>query len=659
MLGLAVNIIDHSFFEEIGLFFSDFCRREHWQSLLHSLYEACFGNLFVTVLGMSLLLLGWISYQRLLWFADRMVKRANRDQTISSRDTFRLMLASSLASVLAWTPWGLVGCWLMLIAGRIEFSDFYFSMGLAVVSVFLLGCCYRLVQEFLSHGGLSETLYGFKHSNARYLLTRIQSTVFLITPLISLIVLAASYQQGRWQDSVGRFAFLLTLALGFSQFHRLLWPGSKFYQRLENDTATREAGWLRHRFLIYLLGCTLFFWLTGLTLSGWLTAAKAISINVSLTILLGTLLFGLHTLMRKRAQEWIRRLHLIDELGRSPDSPATARSNLVQDFVSRNSQTAYRGIDFLSVMLFLAGSVWIWRNWIELPPELLNFRIGGLALSSFVTGLKLAAIGGATYYCAKELPDFLLWCFRYQTGIEVQNSRLASRILGGVIVGLGIFSSLRILELPLPEIPWAGSLLLAGLLFASRQFFSDAAAGIMILLDSRIVPGDCVELDQCWGRVEQVNWLSTLIEDNQGSRWFIPNSQIVSQKVAKTRDEQTTPLLIEVAIPRNADAYQAQAIMQLVAEKDPAVVSEPAPHIRFKGFRRQELRFEIRLLVQAQADPGQTRNRIEEKLAIEFERHKIHESSVINLAEWDRNSVWDSSARRSLDDQFFPEDRVG
>lgn len=655
MLGLAATIIDHSFFEEIGLFFSDFCRREHWQSLLESLYEACFGNLFVSSLGMTLMLLGWMTYQRLIWFADRTVKRANREETISSRDTFRLMLASSLASVLAWTPWGLCGCWLMLIAGRTEFAEFYFSLGLAVVSVFLIGCCYRLVQEFLSQGGLSETLYGFKYSNARYLLTRIQSTVFVITPLIFLVVLSASYQQGRWQESVGRFGFLLTLVLGFSQFQRLLWPESKFYRRLDNDAATRHASWLRYRILIYLSGCTLFFWLAGLTLSGWQSAARAISINGTLTMLLGTLLFGFHTLMRKRAQEWIRRIHLIDELGKSPDSPATARSKLVQDFVLRNSQTAYRGIDFLSVMLFLAGSAWIWRNWIELPPELLNFHIGGLALSSLVTGLKLAAIAGITYYCAKELPDFLIWCFRYQTGIEVQNSRLASRILGGVIVGLGIFSSLRILELPLPQIPWAGSLLLAGLLFASRQFFSDAAAGIMILLDSRIAPGDCIEMDQCWGRVEQVNWLSTLIEDNQGSRWFIPNSQIVSQKVVKTRDDQTTPLLIEVGIPRSADAHQAQAIMQLVAEKDPAVMREPAPHIRFKKFRRQEICFEIRLLVQAQANPGETKNRIEEKLALEFERHKIHESAVINFTPWDRDPVSD----RSPAYPFFAEDRVG
>jgi len=654
MLGTTVTIIDNSFFEEIGLFFVDFGRWEHWQSLASSLYEVCFGNLFLSAVAMSLMLMGLMAYQRLLWFADRTVKRANRDQTISSTDSFHLMAASVMASLLAWLPLGLVGAWLIYRSVASEFSDFYFSLGLALMAVSGVSCLFRLVQEFLSQGGLSETLYGFKYSNARYLLARIQLAVFLITPLIFLMVLSSSYQQGRWQESLGRFSFLLTLALVFSQFHRLLWPASKFYQRLQNDSATAGSWWVRYRVMIYLLGCSLFFWLTGLTVSGWLSVAKVISINVSLTVLLGTLFFALHTLLRKRANELIRRLHLIDELGKSPDSPATARSSMVQEFVARNSVTAHRGIDFLVVMSFLGASAWIWRNWIDLPPELMDFQIGGLALSGFSTALKLGVILLVTYYCTKELPVFLIWCFQHQTGIDVQNSRLASRILGASIVAVGLWSCIRILEIPFPTIPWASTLLMACLLFASRNFFTDAAAGIMILLDSRIAPGDCVELEHCWGRVEQVNWLATVIEDNQGNRWFLPNSKIISQKVVKTRHDQTLPLLIEVSLPRHADAHQAQAIMHLVAQRDPATVSEPAPHVRFIGFRRNEIRFEIRLLVQSNVDLGETRDRIKEKLAMEFERHQINETPVISLASSNHDSY-----RPSLSSGYSPDRIVG
>jgi small-conductance mechanosensitive channel len=63
--------------------------------------------------------------------------------------------------------------------------------------------------------------------------------------------------------------------------------------------------------------------------------------------------------------------------------------------------------------------------------------------------------------------------------------------------------------------------------------------------------------------------------------------------------------------------------MMMVAQRDPAILTEPPPHVRFLGFRMTDIRFQIRMLVLATEDVEETRARIEQKLGIEFERHVV------------------------------------
>jgi small-conductance mechanosensitive channel len=619
---------DNRLLQQASDFFAEFSQPEHWNSLLQSTSQLLFGNVFSTGLMLLLFLFGFMSYQRLIWYSDRMIKHANRDGFISSRNSFHLLVASSISSLLCWTPLLLMGAGLYFFTGPAASPDFQKAFGLGLMTVYFVGAGYHLLQEFFSKGGLSETLYGFKYPTARYLVHRLDMIVYLATPLIFLIAFSKAFQDGKWYDSVGRISFLLLVGLGFTQFHKLFWPTSKLYQRLSNDGATLDSGWMRHRILVYLIGCTAFCLSTGLTLGGWLEHASELAINFSLSALSALLIFALKAITAKQAGEWIRRANLIDDFGRSPENPATLRSPRVQQFVARNSQIAQRGVSFLGVVLVAASNYWIWRNWISLPPELVNLQIGGLALSGILIGAKLLCVALITYFVAKELPPFALWCFNHQTRISIRNPILAEKLFRCAIGYSGLCLSLKILDIELPVIPWLGTLLLASVLFAGRQLIADGLAGLQLLFDGRIVPNDCIEVEGRFGRVAVVNWLSTTVEDNLGTRLIIPNSTLLSKSVVKSRNDEVMPLIIDVTLPRQADAFQAQAVMMTVAQRDPAIINEPPPHVRFLGFRMTEIRFQIQMLVLATEAVEETRTRIEQKLEMEFERHEIFQSQI-------------------------------
>lgn len=615
--------LDNRFFQHLQDFCQEFAEAEHWQSLWQTISNALFGNLFSSGLVLMLFMFGFMAYQRLIWFSDRVIKRANREEFISSRGAFQLLLSSAFASVLGWTPLLLCGAGLYAFSPRASSPDFHASLGFAMMIVFGVGVGYRLLQEFFTHGGLSEALFDFKYANARYIINRLEITVMVTVPLVFITAFSYQFHDGQWYSSIGRFSFVMMIGLAFSQFHQFCWPTSKLYQRLSNDPATDSSPWLQHRIFIYLSGATLFLLTMGLTIGGWVEQANALAINLSLTVFSGMFLFALRTILARQTSEAIRRMHLIEDFGRSADSAATERSPRVKEFVARNSSIAHRGVSFLTIVLFTAVNGWIWRNWISLPAELVNIQIGGFALSGFIVTAKLLAIATITFYFAKELPTFVLWCFSQQTKLNIRNPDLASKLIGFSICYLGLWLALRVLQIEFPVIPWLGTLLTASILLAARNFIADGLAGLQLLFDARVVTGDCIEIDGRFGRVSVVNWFSTAVEDNLGNKVVVPNSAIVSKSIVKSRDEQVLPLVINVTLPRHADAYQAQAVMTLVAQRDPAVLTEPPPHIQFVGFRMSDIQFQIRMLVLASEDQEATRLRIEQKLEIEFERHEI------------------------------------
>ena len=73
MLGDSQTLIQNLVVREIADFGIEVSQTRHWQSLLNTVQNAFLGNLFATTIGMMVFLLGFVCYQRLLWFSDRTV----------------------------------------------------------------------------------------------------------------------------------------------------------------------------------------------------------------------------------------------------------------------------------------------------------------------------------------------------------------------------------------------------------------------------------------------------------------------------------------------------------------------------------------------------------------------------------------------------------
>lgn len=125
------------------------------------------------------------------------------------------------------------------------------------------------------------------------------------------------------------------------------------------------------------------------------------------------------------------------------------------------------------------------------------------------------------------------------------------------------------------------SLGIAGLTigFAARDAFSNLISGLLIYLDRPFVIGDLVEIEDHYGRVNQITLRSTRIITSDGKMLAVPNADIINKTVASYTNFPHLRLDITVTIGVNEDIGHVRQIMLQQINNNAAYLSDPAPRV--------------------------------------------------------------------------------
>ncbi len=114
--------------------------------------------------------------------------------------------------------------------------------------------------------------------------------------------------------------------------------------------------------------------------------------------------------------------------------------------------------------------------------------------------------------------------------------------------------------------------------FALQDTLGGIASGFTLLADQPFSAGDWVESEDVEGRVIDVNWRSTRIENRNGDLVVIPNGQL--SKATIVNFDQPTRMhrvMVPVQIERSAAPTAAKAMLIEAARSTAGVVSDPPP----------------------------------------------------------------------------------
>lgn len=114
--------------------------------------------------------------------------------------------------------------------------------------------------------------------------------------------------------------------------------------------------------------------------------------------------------------------------------------------------------------------------------------------------------------------------------------------------------------------------------FALQDTLSGIASGFTLLADQPFGAGDWIESEDVEGRVIDVNWRSTRIENRDGDLVVIPNGQLAKATIVNfDQPSRLHRVMVPVQIERSAPPTAAKAMLIDAATSTPGVVAEPPP----------------------------------------------------------------------------------
>lgn len=234
-------------------------------------------------------------------------------------------------------------------------------------------------------------------------------------------------------------------------------------------------------------------------------------------------------------------------------------------------------------------------------------RIALLSIGDFVITLgtltATALIIYATVILSWISQDVLYRYIAPQLNREENAVHAVGTITRYVVITVGILLALRALGLNLTSFAIIGGGLSVGIGFGLQQIVANFFAGIFLLFEQALRPGDVINLEGEVGVVEKLNIRSTVIRTYDNVEVIVPNETFLTSKLTSyTKSDRTVRLALPVGAGYDSDPEQVSQILLDAGQSHPDVLETPQPAVFFRGFGDSSINFDLMVWVQ---DPRQ------------------------------------------------------
>ena len=215
---------------------------------------------------------------------------------------------------------------------------------------------------------------------------------------------------------------------------------------------------------------------------------------------------------------------------------------------------------------------------------------------------------------------------RRSRGLDPTQKLLTEKLAALAIIALAFFVGIDLAGIDLTALAvFSGALGLA-VGFGLQKTFGNLIAGIILLMDRSIKPGDVISVGESFGSVNKIGVRAVSIVTRDGKEYLIPNELLMTQEVVNwsysTRDVRIS---IPVGIAYDCDVPLAHRLMIEAANASPRVLDSPQPNVWMTKFGESAIEHEIRVWIQdPEAGIGSVRSEILTRLLDLFRENGIN-----------------------------------
>ncbi len=134
--------------------------------------------------------------------------------------------------------------------------------------------------------------------------------------------------------------------------------------------------------------------------------------------------------------------------------------------------------------------------------------------------------------------------------------------------------------------------------FALQDTLSGLASGVLLLSDQPFQPGDWVSAGDVEGKVVDINWRTTRIQDRDGDMLIVPNAQLANSIVVNhTSPDPATRMVVEIQVAFKNPPTLVKEMLLDAARGTPGVLEDPPPDVRVVQIDDPLMGYEVHMWV--------------------------------------------------------------
>jgi hypothetical protein len=135
--------------------------------------------------------------------------------------------------------------------------------------------------------------------------------------------------------------------------------------------------------------------------------------------------------------------------------------------------------------------------------------------------------------------------------------------------------------------------------FALQDTLSGLASGALLLSDAPFKPGDWIQFGDLQGKVIDINWRSSRIQDRNGDLHVVPNAQLAKDKVINyVEPSRLHRVVVPLQVAYVNPPTLAKDMLLDAARSTPGVLADPAPAVRVVQIDDPLMGYEVHMWIE-------------------------------------------------------------
>ena len=246
-------------------------------------------------------------------------------------------------------------------------------------------------------------------------------------------------------------------------------------------------------------------------------------------------------------------------------------------------------------MTFAAGIADIVRQL-----DSIGFDYGHTRISLY-RALVVLIVLGLVFIAGQLISRSVRRLFRRTTRLDATERLLGEKLVSIVVWMICILFGADVLGIDLTAFAvFSGAFGLA-IGFGLQKTFGNLLAGIILLMDRSIKPGDVIAVggsNGTVGQVKRIGMRAVSVITRDKIEYLIPNETLMTSQVENwSYSSREVRIKVPVSVADGADIDQAGQLMLQAARETARVLDNPAPDVWLHGFGANSIDFEIQLWI--------------------------------------------------------------